>query len=83
MWGASSYNTGNESEMILREVLNHIAFSNNSTHKLPRHELVKRLKPILAFVLRLHWRAGKTGESETTLKNFAYNYLTGKLPIYD
>jgi hypothetical protein len=44
---------------------------------------VQRLRPLLDYVCRLHWRAGRTEEGEAALKRFVYRFLSGDIPYYD
>jgi hypothetical protein len=41
---------------------------------------VQRLRPLLDYVCRLHWRAGRTEEGEAALKRFVYRFLSGFSP---
>jgi hypothetical protein len=74
-----------ESNRILWEVLREL-----QPHRDPlqhaailRADQVQRLRPLLDYVCRLHWRAGPTEEGEAALKRFVYRFLSGDIPFYD
>ena len=74
-----------ESDRILWEVLQQLQPHRSENHKaaILRADQVQRLRPLLDYACRLHWRAGRTEESEAALKRFVYRFLAGDIPYYD
>ena len=74
-----------EADRILWEVLREL-----QPHRDPaqhsamlRADQVQRLRPLLDYICRLHWRAGPTEEGDAALKRFVYRFLSGDIPFYD
>ncbi len=74
-----------DSDRILWEVLRELQPHRNPTQHaaILRAEQVQRLRPLLDYACRLHWRAGRTHEGEAALKRFVYRFLSGDIPYYD
>ncbi|MFW9831951.1 MAG: hypothetical protein ACFFD8_09250 [Candidatus Thorarchaeota archaeon] len=74
-----------ESDRILWEVLQELQPHRTERQQaaLFRANQVERLRPLLDYVCRLHWRAGRTSEGDAALKRFVYRFLSGDIPFYD
>lgn len=66
---------------VLQELQPHRTRSQHAA--ILRADQVQRLRPLLDYVCRLHWRAGRTEEGEAALKRFVYRFLSGGIPYYD
>lgn len=74
-----------ESDRILWEVLQELQphRTRRQHATILRADQVQRLRPLLDYACRLHWRAGPTQEGEAALKRFVYRFLSGDIPFYD
>ena len=74
-----------DSDRILWEVLQELQpdRSHKQQAQLLRVGQIQRIRPLLDYVIRLQWRAGRTPESEAALKRFVYRFLSGSIPVYD
>ncbi len=74
-----------EPEQILREVIEQFTprRANQFVNQTLWQERVRRLRPLLAYAFRLQFRAGLTEKSEDALRQFAYSYLSGEIPLFD
>lgn len=79
------FETCMETDSILWEVLQYMQpYRQTGNHlSLPRADQMRRLRPLLAYACRLHWRAGRTEEGDAALKRFVYRFLSGDIPYYD